>query len=254
MRSPRPFVERYVIFVPPVAFLLVGQGALAAGQVFSRLLRRWGAAGARWMTVAVLTIALALLFVTPLRMYYAANRAANRLDLTLTVLERHARPGDLVIVSPRFLVRPLHVDGAEVLYLTQHLSPTDFEQLLGHYQRTWVLYTSYLPAPEAQEPLDQWIQDRSGEFVRVPIKAITALAYHQQAPMDLEAAVVGRVAILEDLAEVSADDQEAWLRYEELATAYETLGQLYQSRGELALAAEYQAKAEKARAAAPRPW
>ncbi len=254
MKSPRPFAERYVIFVPPVALLLAGQGVAAVGEVFGALARWWRAEGVRWAVTVAVTIGLALLLAPPLRAYYADNRAADRIDLTLTVVERHARPGDVIIISPRFFVRPLVVDGPDVLYLTEHLSPAGFEELLSGYQRMWVLYTSYLPPVELQEPLDQWIQARGDEFARVPIKAITALAYHNQALIDPEALLKDRITLLEELAGISADRQEAWLRYSVLADTYEALGELYDSQGEPTLAADYREKAEEARAAAPRPW
>ena len=56
-----------------------------------------------------------------------------------------------------------------------------------------------------------------------------------------------QIAILTDLATVSADAQEAWLRHE-------TLADLLDRRGEQALAAEHRKEAEDIRAAAPRPW
>ncbi len=41
MRTPRPFEERYVIFVTPVAFLLVGYGLVSLGEGLGALARRW---------------------------------------------------------------------------------------------------------------------------------------------------------------------------------------------------------------------
>ncbi len=254
IKSPRPFVERYLIFVPPVALLLAGEGLATLSQIPGGLSLKWNRRNVRWPILIGLTVGLALLFVVPLRSYYAASRQADRLDQTLAVVERHAQPGDLIIVSPRFFVRPLNVSGARVLYLTKHLSLAEFDELLSHSQRTWVLYTSYLPPVELQEPLDQWIQSRPDEFVRVPIKAITALAYRNQTQTDPEARLQDRISILEDLAEISADPQEAWLRHEALAQAYESLAELYDSQGASQLATEYRGKAETARAAAPRPW
>jgi hypothetical protein len=254
LKSPRPFVERYVIFLPPVALLLAAEGLVRAGRALGDWGRRWGGQRLRQGLPAVLAIGLALLFVAPLHENYAANREAGRMELTLEVVERHAQPGDLIIVSPRFLVRPLAANGAEVLYLTQHLTLSSFEELLAHHQRTWILYTSYLPPAELQEPLDHWIQARPGEFARVPIKAITALAYYNESLADPEARLQERAVLLQELAEVSADKQEAWLRYDALAAAYESLSTLYASRGEPGLAADYQIRAEEARATAPRPW
>jgi hypothetical protein len=254
MKSPRPFEERYLIFVPPLALLLSGQGVIGVATLFAHLLRRQNPRNVRRAVALASALGLALLFVSPLRAYYTANRQSDRLDLTLAVVERHARPGDLILVSPRFVVRPLAAGGAEVLYLADHLAPADLEELVASHQRTWILYTSYLPPAELQEPLDQWVQAHSDQFVRVPIKAITALAYHNQALADGEAMLRDRITILEELAEVSADDQEAWLRHEELAQAYESLAALYDTRGEAPLAAEYRTLAEEARAAAPRPW
>jgi hypothetical protein len=254
LKSPRPFVERYVIFLPPMALLLAGEGLVRTGQALGDLGQRWGGRRMRQGMPAVLAIGLALLFVAPLRETYAANRQAARMDLTLEVVERHAQPGDLIMASPRFLVRPLAANGAEVLYLTRHLSLSSFEELLARHHRTWILYTSYLPPAELQEPLDQWIQARPDEFVRVPIKAITALAYYNESLADPEARLQDRIILLQELAEVSADKQEAWLRYDALAGAYESLSALYASRGERSLAADYQLRAEEARATAPRPW
>jgi hypothetical protein len=254
MKQPRPFVERYVIFVPPVALLLAGEGVAAAAGMLARLGHRWHAKGLRWAVTLALAAGLALLLVGPLRAYYIANRQEDRLDQTLAVVERHARQGDVIIVSPRFLVRPLAADGAEVLYLTDHLTLTEFEELLSSHPRMWVLYTSYLLPIELQEPLDQWIQARDGDFVRVPIKAINALAFYDQGPDGPEALLLDRIALLEELAGISADSQEAWLRYEALAQAYESLAALYDSQGESTLAAEYRNRAEEARATAPRPW
>jgi len=170
----------------------------------------------------------------------------------LAILERHARPGDVVLVSRRFFVRPLHVP-ADVLYLTDHPSPLELDALVERSSRIWILYTSYLPPVELQEPLDQWVQSRSHEFARVPIKAITALAYHNHALAKPEAILVDRLGVLQDLAAISADQQEAWLRYSAMADTCDSLADLYASRGEPVLATEYRRQAEEARAVAPRP-
>ncbi len=254
IKSPRPFAERYVIFVPPVALLLAGEGIAAVARFIGRLGHRWGSNRVRRVVMVTLTLALALFFIAPLNAFYTTNRLEDRLDQTLAVIERHVQPGDVIIVSLRFLVRPLDVGGARVLYLTDHLEPAEFEELLAQHPRTWVLYTSYLPPAELQEPLDQWIQTREEEFVRVPIKAITALAYSNQSLTDQKAALIDRIVVLEDLAAISADRQEAWLRYGVLADAYDALADLYASHGESVLASEYRTKAEEAREAAPRPW
>jgi hypothetical protein len=253
MELPRPFVERYVIFVPPVALLLAGEGVVAAAGWLARLGRRWSARDLRWAAILALTAGLALQLIAPLRTHYDASRQEDRLDQTLAVVERRARQGDVIIVSPRFLVRPLVAGGADVLYLTEHLPLTEFEELLSRYRRTWVLYTSYLPPVELQEPLDRWIQGRD-DLVRVPIKSINALAFYDRGPDGPEAQLLDRIGLLEELAEISADSQEAWLRYEALAQAYEALAALYDGQGESTLAAKFRNRAEAARAAAPRPW
>jgi hypothetical protein len=261
IKSPRPFAERYVIFVPPVALLLAGEGVSALGQLLNDLVRRLGAAprwtkgiAARRVALTGLTAVLIALLTGPLLSYYAANRVVDRMDRTLEVVERHAQPGDVIVVSPRFFVRSLRTNGAEILYLTEHLSLTEFDELLSRYQRAWILYSSYLPSPDAQEPLDQWIQARLDDFARVPIKAISAVAYYNGGEEDPEALLRDRIIILQELAAVSEDNQEAWLRHSALADAYEALGGLYDGRGESALAQEFRTRAEETRAAAPRPW
>ncbi len=251
--SPRGFQERYVIFVTPVALLLTGEGVVSAGWVIGTLGGHRRLGKMRWAASGVLMMGLAVLFAVPLRNYYAGNRAEVRLDRTLAVLERHATPGDIIIVSPRFFVRPLALNGAEVLYLTEHLTPSEFDELLGRYQRVWILYTSYLPPLALQEPLDQWIQARPDEFARVLIKTVQALAYSNRALSDAEANLQDRIPLLKELAAVSADGGEVWLRNAELADTYESLAELYASRGESARAAEYRNMAEVTRASAPRP-
>jgi 4-amino-4-deoxy-L-arabinose transferase-like glycosyltransferase len=253
IKSPRPFAERYVIFVTPVLFLLAGQGMAAAGRALGALSRRGNSRSIRWATTGALAIGLALLLIPPLRSYYTSNRTEDRLDQTLTVVEQNARPGDLVVVSPRFFVRPLAVNGAEVLYLTKHLSSVDLDALTARYQRMWILYTSYLPPVELQEPLDQWVQARPDVLVRIPIKAIVALAYGTTSPADVEASLLDRVVVLQALAERSGGKSEAWQRYGVLADSYAELAELYAARGETSLAAEYLQQEEQARAAAPPP-
>jgi hypothetical protein len=253
-KSPRPFDERYVIFVVPMGLLLAGKGIVSLAEGLGSLVRGWEKQAVRWTAGAAPILMLGILLGSSLHRYYTANRASDRLAQTLSVVEHHVRPGDLVIVSPRFLVEPLEADGAEVLYLTEHPSLDSFNKLLSQHERTWVLYTSYLPPAELQEPMDRWIQARGDEFSRVPIKAISALAYRSAALGDPEADLLERVSILADLAAVSDDRQEAWLRHEELAKAYDTLAELYDRRGDPTRAALYRDKAQAAREAAPRPW
>ncbi|MFC2029246.1 glycosyltransferase family 39 protein [Chloroflexota bacterium] len=251
--SPRPFEERYLIFLPPVALLLAGLGVTSLARLLGRLGRFRGGTSLRWVALVALTAGLALVLVAPLRRQYALNRAANRIDQTLQVVKGHAGPGDIVIISPRFFVEPLNVEGATVLYLTEHLTPAEFDELVSEHGRTWVLYSSYLPPVELQEPLDRWLQTRPDQFVRVPIKSVSAVAYHNHALADPEARLQDRIVVLEDLAEVSEYKYEAWVRYGVLAEAYQSLSDFYHERGESALAAELQLKALEARQAAPQP-
>jgi len=253
LKSPRPFAERYVIFAPPVALLLTGQGVVALGQWAGNLGRTWGQRGARPAVIVLLSAGLAVLFIAPLRTYYAAGRAANRLGPTVAVIERHIQPDDLVIISPRFFVRSFDTNGAEVRYWTEYPSLSEFEDLLSSHPRTWILYTSYLPSKVLQEPLDQWILARPDDFARVPIKAITAVAYCNHASTDPEERFLDRIALLEDLAETSIGKQEAWLRHGALAEAHESLSKLYAEQGEVTLAEEHRRLAEEIRAAAPPP-
>jgi 4-amino-4-deoxy-L-arabinose transferase-like glycosyltransferase len=253
MRSPRPFEERYVIFVMPVALLLAGQGVVAMGEWLAVLGRRWNERAVRWAVTLPLAIAVVWLFAGLTRAYYVNNLDTDRLEQTLVVVEHNARPGDVVVVSPRFFVRPLAVDGAEVLYLTAHLSPAELDDLALRHQRMWILYTSYFPTEKLQEPLDQWVRARPDRFVRVPIKAINALAFGTTSPTDAEVEFQDRIAVLEELAQNSAGKGEAWQRYGLLADAYLALADLYASRGEATLAAEYRQRAEETRAAAPPP-
>jgi len=253
IRSPRPFVERYLIFVPPMALLLAGQGAAAMG----RALAVWGPLRRNrpaWLGAAATVVfcaGLALLLARPLRVYYAENRTVDRLGETVVVVERNARAGDAVIVSPRFFIRPLAVNGADVLYLTQHLPLAELDDLVARYDRIWLLYTSNLPA-ELQEPLDQWYLAHQDEFAQVPIKAITALAYRNLALTDPEDRLKDRIAVLEELA-ASDHKAEAWLRHGILADAYQALSALYAGQGRSDLAAEYQQRADETRAAVPAP-
>ncbi|MGD9317274.1 MAG: glycosyltransferase family 39 protein, partial [Anaerolineae bacterium] len=99
MKSPRPFEERYLIFVPPVAFLLAGQGVVFGADLLSALGRRWSARSLRWAAILVLSAGLALLVARSLPAHYAASRAANHLGQTLEVVERQARSGDIIVIS-----------------------------------------------------------------------------------------------------------------------------------------------------------
>jgi len=202
----------------------------------------------------VLSLVIAILMAPALHTYYQVNRSVDRLEGQIQWVERHAQPGDAIVISPRVFVRPLNAPGADVLYLTEHPSPGDLEQL-GQYQRLWILYTSFLPAPEMQEPLDQWVQSQEPAFARVQIRSISALAYRNLAITDTEARLQDRIALLEELAQDNPGGQETkWQRHSVLADAYQSLGDLYGDRGETLLAAEYGRKAEEARAAAPPPW
>jgi len=253
INSPRPFEERYVIFVMPVAFLLVGQAVAAVGEWLATPSRRRNAPVLRWAIPLVLTIGLAWTLAGHARAYYAENRQVDRLDQTLVVVERHAQPGDIIVVSPRFFVRPLVVPGVEVLYLTEHPSSDEMDALAAQHERMWILYTSYLPVPELQEPLDQWVQARADRFVQVPIKALDALAFETRSSADAESELKDRIAVLAELAQGSVGKSEAWQRYGLLADAYLEMADLYAGRNEDTLAAEYRQKAEKTRAAHPPP-
>jgi 4-amino-4-deoxy-L-arabinose transferase-like glycosyltransferase len=254
MRSPRPFEERYVIFVPPVALLLAGQGVVALGQILGGLGQRWSPRVIQGAAIGIISAALVLLFVGPLRAQFRAEQSAERMEHTLTVVEHQARPGDVVVISPRTFVRPLSTDGAEVLYLTEHLSPAALDELVQPYQRVWVLYTGFQPIVELQEPLDPWVQARHDQFLLMPIKAPTAIAYANLATTDAEANLKDRIAVLQELVQGPAGAYGRWVRYGILADAYQALGDLYASQGESSLAAEYWSKAEETRAAAPPPW
>jgi 4-amino-4-deoxy-L-arabinose transferase-like glycosyltransferase len=253
IKSPRPFAERYLIFVPPVALLLVGEGIVFGAEALGILADRQGKRHLRWTLTIVFSLALALLLAGSLPAYYSANRAEGRLEQTIVVLERQARPGDVVIVSPRTFVRPLAVDGADVLYLHKHLTPAELEDLASHYQRMWILYTSYIPPAELQEPLDQWLLAQPDRFVRVPIKAVNMLAFGILSATDVEAALKDQIVVLEDLAHSPAGEYETWARHNLLADAYQALSDHYASQGESALAAEYGEKAQEARTAVPPP-
>ncbi len=257
MKSPRPFEERYVIFVPPVALLLAGQGMVAVGKIAGSVGHHWGPRVSRtsqWVAMAAITLGLVLLFVAPLRAHYAANHSEARLEFALTVIEKQAQPGDIVIVSPRTFVRPLAVDGASVRYLTEHLSPAELDDLARQGGRMWVLYTTFLPTTALQEPLDQWIQAHPDEFALVPIKAPSAVAYGNMVAVDAETRLQDRILALQELVQGPAGKHGKWVRYGILADAYQALGDLYASQGDAALAAENWTKAEETRAEAPPPW
>ena len=253
VKSPRPFVERYLIFVPPMALLLAGQGVAAIGHGLAAWgpLRRKSPAWLGAAAAVACCAGLMLLFARPLRAYYKGNRAVDRLGETVVVIERNARAGDAVIISPRFFIRPLAVNGAEVLTLTRHLSPAELDDLAARYDRIWLLYTSNLPA-ELQEPLDRWYLSHKSEFAQVPIKAITALAYRNLALTDPVAGLKDKIAILEELA-ASDHKAEAWLRHGILADAYQALSALYVDQGRSDLAAEYQQRADQTRVEVPAP-
>jgi hypothetical protein len=255
MRTPRPFEERYVIFVTPVAFLLIGYGLASVGGWLAALARRWKVRvrGLRWIVTGVFTLGLVGLLLGPLQAYYELNLSAGRLEQALTVVENHARPGDVVVVSPRVFARPLQVSGAEVLYLDRHLPAAELDALDARPGRLWIVHSSFLPPAELQEPLDRWVQAQLDHLVRVPIKAITALSFGVAAPSDPEVVLQERVGILADLAAGSSGNYEAWQRYGLLADAYEALADLYAGRGEDGLAGTYRLKAEEARATAPPP-
>ncbi len=253
LRTPRPFAERYLIFLPPVAFLLVGMGVVALGILLSQMAPSRRRPAVQWAVDGLLSAILVLSLVPSLRSYYQANRAVDRLDLTLQIVETSAQPGDLILVSSRFFVRPLKANGAQTLYLADDLTPAEFQTLLADYQRIWVLYTSYLPSQELQEPMDQWIQTRFDHFVRVPIKAITALALYHNPQIAAEARWKNAIPILEQLAEVSVGNQEAWLRYDALAAAHDSLSRVYAQRGDSIRAKEHRDQAKEIRATAPKP-
>ena len=253
MKSPRPFEERYLIFVPPVAFLLVGQGVVLGADLLSALGRRWSARGLRCAILVALSAGLAVLVAWSLDGYYAANRAADRLEQTIKVVERQARSGDVVVISPRSFVRPLAVEGADVLYLREHLSPADLDELASRYRRMWLLHTSFIPPAELQEPLDEWVQTKSDLLVRVPIKAVNVLTVGIVSPTEPEADLKDMITVLEDFSQSPSSRYETWSRYNLLADAYEALGDYYASQGEAGLAREYRDKAEKARTAVPPP-
>lgn len=254
IKSPRPFEERYVIFVPPVALLMVGQGLLTAGRILGRLGPSSSQTRRQRTATIALTAALALLFVHPLQTYYVANRLEDRLEDTLRVVENLVQPGDVVVVSPRTFVRPLAVDGAKVIYLTEHLLPVELDRLALHHQGLWILYTSFLPALELQEPLDHWVQAQGDAFVRVPVKAPTTLVYGNVNLTGAEASLKDRIVVLEELVRVPAGKHGDWVRHGILADAYRALGALYDLQGNSVLATKYSNKAEETRAAAPPPW
>lgn len=253
MRSPRPFEERYVIFLTPMAMVLMGQAVGALGRLVANPAWRWRQWDISGPVTAILSLGLALLLFAALQVYYANGRAADRLDQTLRVVERHARSGDIILVSPRFFLRPLRVHGAEVVYLDQHLSPEELDARATQYQRVWVLYSSYLPAAELQEPLDRWVQTRARDFVRIPIKSIMAVAMGSLVQRDAELSLQEQIAVLEEMAQFSSGDSEARQRCSVLADVYGALADLYEGQGKTGLAAEYQAKSEAAQSTASCP-
>jgi hypothetical protein len=250
---PRPFLGRYVIFVTPVALLLVGQGVMFGAEVLNTGVRRWGNIDVRWAARIALLIGVTLVLVKPAADYYASKQVDGWLEVTLQTVERQARPGDIVIVSPRSFARPLALQGADGLYLAEHSSPAELDDLASRYQRMWILYTTDMPPEELQEPLDQWVQAQPDSFVKIPIKAVNWLAIGTLQPASAEEHLKDLIPVLEDLAQNSAGARPTQQRHEILASAYQTLADLYEGQGESTLAAEYRRKAEEARAEASPP-
>jgi hypothetical protein len=253
IHSPRPFEERYVIFVMPVAFLLVGQAVVALGEWLSFLTQRRHRPAVCWSITLVLTVGLAWILAGRVGAYYAGNRAADRLDQTLVVVEDWAQPGDVIVVSPRFFLRPLTVPGVEVLYLTRHPSFDELDALASRHERIWILYTSCPWDTRFREPIDQWVGARLDQFVQVPIKSVCALAFGARASADTESTLKDRIAVLEELARNSAGEGEARMRYGLLADSYLEMADLYASRNEHTLSMEYRQMATTIRAAHPSP-
>lgn len=251
--SPRPFEERYVIFVLPMLLLLAAQGVVAAGRGLGRLLPgRHGPLVGR-AAAAGLAAILVVLLLRPLQVSYAYTRSADRLEEVLAIVEKHAGPGEIVLVSPRFVVRPLKTAGATVVYLDHHPAPAEVDAYEGNARRLWILCTSFMPPVELQEPLDGWLQAHLDHFVRLPIKTVNAVAFGTLHAEDAEAHLRAQVAVLEDLAANPVSAHEDWARLNALADAYQALGDVYRDGGQADLAAEFWGKAESARAAAPGP-
>lgn len=251
--SPRPFEERYVIFVMPMLLLLAAQGAVAFGRGLGRLLPgRHGPLVGRAATAGLAAVLVALL-LRPLQVSYAYTRSADRLEEVLAVVEKHAGPGEIVLVSPRFIVRPLKTAGATVVYLDHHPAPAEVDAYEAEATRLWILCTSFMPPVELQEPLDRWLQAHLDHFVRLPIKTVNAVAFGTLAAGDAEAHLLAQAAVLEDFAANPVSAHEDWARLNALADTYQALGDLYHDRGRPDLAAELRGKAEAARAAAPGP-
>jgi hypothetical protein len=242
-----------VIFVTPVAFLLVGQAVVAAGEGLAVLGRRWNKQAIRRAGVLALTIPLVWIMAGRVHAYFVNNRQASRLEGTLAVVEHRAQPGDTIVVSPRFFVRPLDVPQVEVLYLNEHPSFEKLDALASQQGRMWILCTSYPVASGLQEPLDEWLQARPDQFICVLIKAVNGLAIETGSYTDAELELKERSATLEALAQDSVDRNELWQRYGLLADGYLELADLYAGRGEDALATRYRRQAEQVRAAHPRP-
>jgi 4-amino-4-deoxy-L-arabinose transferase-like glycosyltransferase len=254
MKSPRPFEERYVIFVPPVAFLLVGQGTNTLAGFLKTARREQPSTGIKWIASIAMAAGLALLFIAPLRLYYSANRSADQLEQVIEVVESQAEEGDAIVVSTRVLGRPLAADAGEVIYLARHLTAAQLDELVKPYQRIWILYTSFVPPRELQEPLDLWVQAQEEAFMRIPIKAPSALAYRNLVVADEEAKILDEIQILEALAKASSGKHNRWVRHTILADTYQALGDLYNSWGDTLAASEAWTRSEEIRAAVPPPW
>lgn len=246
---PRPFEERYVIFVLPVAFLLVGQAVAVGGESLSFLGRRWNRGAVRGAITVAFTATLAWILAGRVRAYFATNRAADRLEQMLVAVEHHARSGDIIVISPRFFLRPLSAPDVEVLYLTRHPSFEELDAWASRQGRMWILCTSYPLAARLQEPIDQWLQIRRDWFVRIPIKALNVLAFETASSGDTDSELVERIAVLEELAQQSAAKNEERQRYGLLVEAYLELADLYTERHEDIVAADCRQKAEQVRAA-----
>jgi hypothetical protein len=112
-----------------------------------------------------------------------------------------------------------------------------------------LLFSSYLPPQELQEPLDQWYHDRHDQFVRIMIRRIAAIAYHNGSLAEEEAILKDRIAMLEEWVGTGYNPSENRQRGKVLGTVYEDLSELYAKQGMPDLADTYQEQAEEARTA-----